>query len=726
MTRSSSGAGHRSIRAGLTRVGAVPTTILLAIWLVFSAIPVYQAIHSRVLAAQARDAAVPAVTALADLRAERGRSVEALSGLGDPGQLRRERGRADQHIAELRRSLRALAEDSPEPVINQARALDGLLAELPRQRGRVDTRQITRAETLDYYGRVLASGSELFEIQSRFGHDLDSGRARHVATELFRAADQMSHAAALGTAALGAGEFTREEHLEFTRLVGIYRETLRTELPAAQPNAAAPGEQLTRGSSWRQLSELEDRLVEFPPQRPGPFDVDAAEWRRTTAEVADELDGIARTQARAGADLGVHNADGRLTGIVVASLIGLGAMLLGILLAVRNARRLVNKHLVSRLESLRDDTLTLASHRLPRVLRRLEDGEEFDQRAEPAPLDYGVDEIGQVADAFNAAHHTAVSAAINQSQAKTGANKVFLGIAHRNQGLVHRQLKVLDEMERSEEQPERLDGLFQLDHLATRARRNAENLIILAGEKPGRQWRKPVRLVDVVRSAVAETEHYYRIDVQPTPEVSLIGAAVGDVIHLLAELMDNATSYSTPRSRVQVRSEETPRGVLVQIEDAGLGMRPEDLAAANVLLSSTPQFEDITLRGDSRLGLFVVARLASRRGIEVELRQGHERGTVALVQLPRGIVAADDMPEEPHPAQVEVTRPVPVAAEPQFPQADPDDPNELPRRVPRAARVPQEEAVSAATAPHTPERTRGNMSAFQKGTVEARRARGRD
>ncbi|MFC7344415.1 nitrate- and nitrite sensing domain-containing protein [Saccharopolyspora griseoalba] len=721
MTRSSPDTGHQSIRAGLTRVGLVPAIILLAIWLVFTTVPVYQAIHTRATAAQVRDVAVPAVTALDELRTERGRSVEVLSGLAAADELRRERDEADPRIAGLRQALRELAENGPAPVAAEARDLDSLLTQLPRQRRRVDTGQANRAETLDYYGRVLDSGMELFETRTRLGPDLDSGHAGHVATELFRAAEQMSGAAALGAAALAEGEFTRDEHLEFTRLIGAYRDTLETELPAAQGRAEELGRELTGAGPWQQLSELEDQLVEFPPQRSGSFDVDSGEWQRTTGEVADDLSGIALAQVRASADLGVHNADGRLTGIVVSGLVALAAMLLGILLAVRNARQLVNKHLVSRLESLRDDTLALASHRLPGVVERLERGEEVDAQAELAPLDYGADEIGQVADAFNTAHHTAISAAINQNQAKSGANKVFLGIAHRNQGLVHRQLKVLDEMERSEEHPERLDGLFRLDHLATRARRNAENLIILAGEKPGRQWRKPVRLVDVVRSAVAETEHYYRFRVHPTPDVSLIGAAVGDVIHLLAELMDNATSFSTPRSQVEVRSSDTPRGVLVQIADEGLGMRPEDLAAANALLSSAPKFEDITLRGDSRLGLFVVARLAARRGIEVDLRKGHEQGTIAFVLLPPDIVADESVPGMPAPAEVEVTRPVPVVAEPQFPSADPDDPNELPRRVPGGGRTSQEVPVSGDTAPQTPERTRGNMTAFQKGTVEARR-----
>ncbi len=174
----------------------------------------------------------------------------------------------------------------------------------------------------------------------------------------------------------------------------------------------------------------------------------------------------------------------------------------------------------------------------------------------------------------------------------------------------------------------------------------------------------------------------------PTPDVSLVGAAVGDVIHLLAELMDNATSFSSPDSQVQVFSSDTPRGVLLQIEDEGPGMPPADRDEANALLSTPPKFEDITVRGDSRLGLFVVARLAARRGIEVDLRDAAEGGTVAFVRLPTDLVASE--PAD-HPLPTEPLR---------FPVTDPDVPPQV---------------------GHSPERTRGTMTAFQRGTREARR-----
>ncbi|RRO18441.1 sensor histidine kinase [Saccharopolyspora rhizosphaerae] len=728
--------------------------ILLAIWLAFSAVPIYQGYRSLVDATEVRDAAMPTAEAFAALQQERRLAVDRLSG-GDPAALTAHKPRTDRTVAEARRTLRVAGESADPAIAGKIRAFDGLLAQLSRQRQRVESGQTSSADALDFYNEVLDAGLEVFESYTDTVADTETGHAGHVGTELFRAADQMSRAASLGTVALAAGEFSTAEHLEFVQLVGSYRNTVDAEVLAAEPRASELARQAQAGPEWARVDELENELIEHPPQRPGRFTVDAATWRQTTAQVSGDLSAVAAEQVRSGALMAVSNASGHLIGLAVGSLIALAAMLLGILLAARNARVLVNRVLISRLERLRDDTLLLATERLPNVMDRLEHGEDLDIEAELTPLDYGADEIGQVADAFNTAHHTAVVAAVKENQAKEGANKVFLGIAHRNQGLVHRQLKTLDKMERSEEHPERLEGLFQLDHLATRSRRNAENLIILAGEKPGRQWRKPVRLVDVIRSAVAETEHYYRIRVHPAPEVSLVGAAVGDVIHLLAELMDNATSYSPPRSQVQVRSSDTPRGLLIQVEDEGLGMRPADRDEANVLMATTPRFEDITRRGDSRLGLFVVARLAARRGIEVELREAEEQGTVAFVLLPPHIVAeeaaqgdkqsmsqlaekARERASEQSVVREARTAPVspveePVADDqPRFPSDDPDeDQPELPRRERRQNLAPQlrgdlDGGVAEDTASLQPERTRGTMSAFQRGTLDARRAGGRD
>ncbi len=229
--------------------------------------------------------------------------------------------------------------------------------------------------------------------------------------------------------------------------------------------------------------------------------------------------------------------------------------------------------------------------------------------AEAPPLAFGTDEIGQVGRAFNLVQETAVQVAVEQAALRRGIRDVFLSLARRSQALVHRQLTLLDTMERRETSPEELEDLFRVDHLATRMRRNAEDLIVLSGAVPGRGWRNPVPLVDVVRGAVAEVEEYERVTVAQIGSASLAGRAVGDIIHLLAELMENAPSFSPPHTMVQVSGQLVGNGFAVEIEDRGLGMSEADLDAANAQLANPPEFN---LSSTARLGLYVVGRLAER------------------------------------------------------------------------------------------------------------------
>ena len=194
------------------------------------------------------------------------------------------------------------------------------------------------------------------------------------------------------------------------------------------------------------------------------------------------------------------------------------------------------------------------------MVERLGRGEEVDVATEAPPLEFGDDEIGQVGQAFNAVQDTAVRTAVEEAELRRGIREIFLNLARRTQALVHRQLTLLDEMERREHDAEELEDLFRVDHLATRMRRNAENLIVLAGATPGRGWRRNVPMIDVVRGAVAEVEDYTRVDVQPMGAVPLAGRAVGDVIHLLAELIENGLSFSPPHTRSRCAASWSPTG----------------------------------------------------------------------------------------------------------------------------------------------------------------------
>jgi signal transduction histidine kinase len=243
--------------------------------------------------------------------------------------------------------------------------------------------------------------------------------------------------------------------------------------------------------------------------------------------------------------------------------------------------------------------------------------------------------------------------------------------------IVHRQLKVLDSAERTVDDPDQLQTLFQLDHLATRSRRNAENLIILAGEQPGRQWRNPISLHDIVRGAIAETELYTRVTSGKIPDVSIVGSAVADVVHLLAELVDNGTAYSPDESTVEVRGLVVPRGVLIEVEDRGPGMDPSLLSEINTMLRNPPDFDAMAMSTGSHVGLFVVSRIAARHDITVSLRDSDHGGVRAAVLIPGALVAA---------------------TESVVPQQDGGAPTDVRRS----------------------ERLRANMSAFQRGTRKAR------
>jgi anti-sigma regulatory factor (Ser/Thr protein kinase) len=274
-------------------------------------------------------------------------------------------------------------------------------------------------------------------------------------------------------------------------------------------------------------------------------------------------------------------------------------------------------------------------------MRRLSGGEQVDVETEVPRLEYDKNEIGEVGQALNTLQRAAVEAAVKQSELRDGVSEVFVNLARRSQVLLHKQLTLLDTMERRTEDTDELADLFRLDHLTTRMRRHAEGLVILSGAAPSRQWRKPVQLMDIVRAAVAEVEDYERIEVRRLPRVAVTGPAVADLTHLVAELLENATVFSPPHTAVQVVGERVANGFTLEIHDRGLGMAAEALLDANLRLAETPEFE---LSDTDRLGLFVVSRLAQRQNVRVSLQPSPYGGTTAVVFIPDALLT-DDVPD---------------------------------------------------------------------------------
>ena len=325
---------------------------------------------------------------------------------------------------------------------------------------------------------------------------------------------------------------------------------------------------------------------------------------------------------------------------VVVVGIGLVIVFAGVTMMGLFARRLARD--VSGLEATAHH---LADEEMPALIERLRQGEP-----EAIPAGAAVPrpptktaEIAEAEAAITSLQRTAAAAAANEARLRNGIRQVFVSLARRNQSLLQRQLRLIDALEQKASDPATLADLFPLDHLTTRMRRHAEGLIILSGAAPGRSWSEPVPVIDVIRGAVAEVEDYKRVTVLTRAEDAVAGLAAADMIHLLAELIENATLSSPSGTRVEVRAERVANGFAIEIDDRGLGIEAGQLRTINQQLAQPPDFD---LANADQLGLFVVGKLAARHGVRVALRPSPYGGTTAVVLMPNSIVVAASETEE--------------------------------------------------------------------------------
>ena len=352
---------------------------------------------------------------------------------------------------------------------------------------------------------------------------------------------------------------------------------------------------------------------------------------------------LAQTRAVLGSDLasattqaatlrqGAQSSE-RLTGSVVLAL-----LLIVLVITVVMARSMILP-----LRRLRAGALDVAGRRLPEMVRRLSesDPEEEDQSVEVEPIDIdSTDEIGEVARAFDQVHSEAARLAGDEAMLRANLNAMFVNLSRRSQTLIERQLGIIESLEQTEQDSSRLSSLFRLDHLATRMRRNSENLLVLAGHEAPRKWTQPVVLVDVLRAAISEIEQYDRITLNVQSGLVIAGKAASDVVHLVAELVENATTFSRKDAQVHVTGQLlVSGGVLVDITDEGLGIPEQELAHANWRLDNPPVIDVAVSR---RMGLFVVGRLAARHGIKVRLRRAQSGGLSALIWVPETVAEVE-------------------------------------------------------------------------------------
>ena len=324
-----------------------------------------------------------------------------------------------------------------------------------------------------------------------------------------------------------------------------------------------------------------------------------------------------------------------LAGTAIIAGGGIMVVLVAAVLMGRFARRLTRE-----IDGLAASATYLADDALPRTVAALRDGQQATDMTTTAPWPWGrpepsVTQLAAAADAVARMHHSAVAAATAEASLRSGFRKILVSLGKRNQSLLHRQLRIIDTLEQQASSPGALAELFALDHLTTRMRRHAESLTVLSGITPGRSWAGPVPVIDVMRAAAAEVEDYTRVTVVSDSDEAVAAPAVTDMIHLLAELIENATLFSPSSTRVEVRAERVANGFAIEVEDRGLGMPAEQLVALNAQLASPPDFD---LADADRLGLFVAGRLAARHGVHASLTSSPYRGIKAVVVLPDAIV----------------------------------------------------------------------------------------
>lgn len=448
---------------------------------------------------------------------------------------------------------------------------------------------------------------------------------------------------------LGGGGQLLAQQIDLVQAKAQYDSTLATIDAQSPPaivglyQASVGGDQTGAADSTVQQT-IDAALQGFPVSQIAVRDTDA--FTESTAKVGQirAIEGVVGQDIldRSAALIGSAREDLYLNiGIIVA-----------VLLLAFLATTFIARSITRPLMLLRTSALEIAGVRLPAVIERLRDPKQAETAAiavRPIAIDTA-EEIGSVARAFDEVHRAAVRLASEQALLRASVNAVFTNLSRRSQTLVERQLQLIDDLESGEREPARLAALFRLDHLATRMRRNNENLLVLAGEETARRWTEAVRLVDVARAAAAEVEHYERIILGEVPRVGIIGKAAPDVAHLVAELLENATAFSAPRTKVWIAARPADDGgVLVRIEDAGIGMKRGELDEANDRINNPPVVDVSVAR---RMGLYVVGRLAARYGIQVRLGESQVGGVAALIHLPAVLLSLSE--GQPLPGQSQV------------------------------------------------------------------------
>jgi HAMP domain-containing protein len=622
------------IRSKLLALVAVPMALLLAVSLVVVAGARSQAVRAQ----QVED--LIGASALLDqtvhsLQAERTATVAfVLAGRKDPdGLLALARTKTDASLTAVRAAIKGTDFASISPSLAAGVAASAALHDqLPTTRKLVDQGASDLSALTGLYDRSIATDLGLDSVVADVAGDQQLARSVRAYGALSTAIEANAQERDLLYGAYSRQRMDDSTYQQFAALVGqqnlqlaTFRQLSTSDARFALDKALAQADAFGV-SDQRQAA---GRLLRGE-QAGDPTKVEQAESSRIGPLVALEVSTVStvRDQAAAAASAATQRA-----------LLVLALALLGLFLAVLLAL-LMSRRIVAPLRRL-TEAATRVGEQLPTMVERMQTpGEGPGMELEPVAVE-SKDEIGRLAEAFNVVNATTVEVAQEQAALRASIAEMFVNVARRNQVLLGRQLSFIDQLEQREEDPDQLDNLFRLDHLATRMRRNAESLLVLAGIDGNRRLRRPMPLSDVVRTAASEIEQYERVDLSTTVDPKVSGRLALTTAHLLAELLENATHFSNPDTRVVVSSRLEEHGVALTITDYGLGMSEEEVEAANERIAHPPVTEIAVAQ---RLGFYVVGRLAQRLGATVRLRRGRSSGIVVDLLLPVEVFEPGSVP----------------------------------------------------------------------------------
>src|SRR5215831_17421913 len=613
----------RSVRARILLLVFVPVLSLLGLYLFTTSIAGKDALNLARARALKTATSQPVSNFLRQLDTER---VSALIYLAAPSPRNLAKFRAQEaatgHVTSALHA--ALTSGSTlgntSPAVRQAStALLRDAADLPRLHSSIAARAVTRPGALAAYDKVIGD-SYLLLHQVILTQTSTPIVSQALALEqIARSGELLQQENALLAADMAARRFSPADQHLFTKLVGARTTLYNQTLPGLDPGYRARYAGDISPGSYAALAALENTVIRSQ-RSPFPPPVAPGHWARAVQGVSLGLERAGTQAATALDQQAAHQARVTDLRLLLSGGIGLLAVVASIIVAL-----LAGRGLVRELSDLRRSAEDLADHRLPRMVDQLATGGNLDVAEEPLDIKVKTTEIAQVRGAFAKVERIAVDAAVGQARLREGIGQVFRNLARRSQSVLHRQLALLDRMERRTDDPQELDDLFRIDHLTTCLRRHAESLTILSGQSPARGWQNPVPFMDVIRASVAE-------------------------------LVENATIYSPPNTPVVIQGGIVGQGFAVEIEDRGLGMSDDKLGEANANLADPLPFDPANA---GQLGLLVAGQLAKRHNIRITLRRNPYGGTTAIVLIPHSVVVAEGFGELEPAKALESTPPMP-------------------------------------------------------------------